>query len=74
MSDSFITLIIVLIASVLIFVVPMVAVSHQNDVITNQEIHSIITEFIDTVRTIGKVTKDDYNNLIEKINSTRIKL
>lgn len=71
MSDSFITTVVVLIAAILIFGVPMISIAHRNDVLSTQEVQAAITEFIDEVRVTGKITQLNYDNLIERIYATR---
>ncbi len=50
MSDSFITVILILIASVLMFVVPMAAVSARNDKTATQNVQVAVTSFADSIR------------------------
>ena len=71
MSDSFMTMMIVLIAAVLIFIAPMVAIGHRNDVIATQQVQTAIIEFIDKIRTTGQITQNDYSYLVEEVYSTR---
>ena len=71
MSDSFITIVIVIIAGVLLFIVPMVTIAHRTDVIANQTVQSAITEFLDSVREKGEITQYDYESLQSKLESTR---
>ena len=49
MSDSFITVILILIASVLMFVVPMAAVSARNDKTATQNVQVAVTSFADSI-------------------------
>ncbi len=50
MSDSFITVVLILIASVLMFVVPVVAVSSRNDKTATQNVQVAVTSFVDSIR------------------------
>ena len=50
MGDSFITVVLILITAVLIFVVPVVAVSARNDITSEQTVQTAVTNFVDTVR------------------------
>ncbi len=50
MSDSFITVVLVLVAAVLIFVVPVVAVSARNDEKAEQNVQVAVTSFVDSIR------------------------
>lgn len=50
MSDSFITVVLVLVAAVLIFVVPVAAVSARNDETAEQNVQVAVTSFVDSIR------------------------
>ncbi len=50
MSDSFITIMIILVAAVLMFVAPIVSISARNDRTATQSIQSSVTEFVDSIR------------------------
>lgn len=50
MSDSFITVVLVLVAAVLIFVVPVAAVSARNDEKAEQNVQVAVTSFVDSIR------------------------
>lgn len=50
MSDSFITVVLILIASVLMFVVPVAAVSARNDRTAIQDVQVAVTNFTDSIR------------------------
>ena len=70
MSDSFITIMIILIAAVLIFMVPVIAVSHRHDVTATQSVQTAVTEFVDKARTNGNIKQADYDSLLEKLEAT----
>lgn len=50
MSDSFITVVLILIAAVLLFMVPVMAVSARNDITSTQTVQTAVTTFVDNVR------------------------
>ena len=50
MSDSFITVVIILIASILMFVSPLVAVAAKNDRTSTQSVQTAVTDFVNNVR------------------------
>lgn len=50
MSDSFITVVLILIASILMFVVPIAAVSARNDKTATQNVQVAVTNFVDSIR------------------------
>ena len=64
MSDSFITVVIILIAAVLIFVTPIVSISARNDRTATQNVQSAVTTFVDNVRE----TRNDKERRLQYIN------
>lgn len=70
MSDSFVTIILILIASVMLFMVPMIAVSHRKDVVSTQTVQVAINEFVDSTRKTGKVTQEEFSNLVQTLETT----
>lgn len=69
MGDSFITIVLILIAATLIFVVPVVAVSARNDVTAEQTVQTAVTNFVDTVR---ETRNNKARRLLEIITRDRI--
>ena len=70
MSDSFVTIILILIAAVMLFMVPMIAVSHRKDVVSTQTVQAAINEFVDSTRKTGKVTQEEFSNLVQTLETT----
>lgn len=70
MGDSFITVVLILITAVLLFVVPISAVSARNDRTSEQTVQTAVTNFVDAIRETGMIKQDDYNKLIQEIEST----
>ncbi len=69
-SNAFITVIIIVIAGVLIFVVPIMSIAARNDITSSQTVQSAITKFVDHVAETAKVTQADYDQLLEELDST----
>ncbi len=70
MGDSFITIIAIFLAAVLMFVFPLMAMSERTDDISELAVQTATTDFVDNVRTTGKLTTDDYDKYLETISST----
>lgn len=70
MSDSFVTIILILIAAVMLFMVPMIAVSHRKDVVSTQTVQAAINEFVDSTRKTGKITQEEFSNLVQTLETT----
>lgn len=78
MSDTFITVIVVMVVAVLMFVFPLMATANQNDSITQTAVQTMVSEFANTVAKEGKVTESNYNEFVQKLyatgNSYRVEL
>jgi hypothetical protein len=68
MSDTLIT--VIAIAAVLMFVFPLMTMSDRTDDVSQLAVETTTTDFVDEVRTTGKITPDKYNKFIENIGST----
>ena len=70
MSDTLITIIAIALAAVLMFVFPLMTMSDRTDDVAQLTVETVTTEFVDTARSIGKITKANYDKFIETITST----
>ena len=70
MGDSFITIIAIVLAAVLMFIFPLMSMSDRTDDISQLTVQTATTEFVDNVRTTGKLTLDDYAAFEQKITAT----
>lgn len=70
MSDTLITIVAILLAAILMFLFPLLAVSEQSDNIAQLSVQSATTEFVDNARSIGKITMDDYTTLVTTTAAT----
>ena len=70
MSDTLITVIAIGIAAILMFIFPLVTMSDRTDDVAQLTVETAITEFVDEIRTTGKITADSYSKFIETITST----
>lgn len=70
MGDSFVTIIAIFLAAMLMFVFPLMSVSEKSDNISQLTVQTATTDFVDKVRTTGELTLDDYNKYIQTITST----
>ena len=70
MDSSLITIIAILLAAVLMFGFPLVAISEMNDNETQAMVQSYTNEFVNTVLSKGRITKDDYDAFIQKLAAT----
>ena len=70
MGDSLITIVAIVLAAVLMFVFPLMTMSDRTDDISTLTVETATTEFVDNVRTTGKLTEADYSRFVQRIGST----
>lgn len=70
MSDTFITIMAVIIVAVIMFVFPLMATANQNDSITQTSVQTMVSDFVNTVAKEGKITRSNYDNFIQKLYAT----
>ena len=67
MGDTLITVIAIALAAVLMFVFPLMTMSDRTDDVSQLSVETATTEFVDNVRTTGKLTLDNYSKFVENI-------
>lgn len=70
MGDTLMTVGAIVLAAILMFVFPLMAVSERSDDISQLAVKNSTVEFVDKVRSTGKVSLEDYKKFISSINST----
>ena len=70
MGDSFVTIIAIFLAAILMFVFPLMSISERTDDVSQLSVQTATTEFVDKVRTTGKLTLDDYDKFVATLSST----
>jgi hypothetical protein len=70
MGDSLMTIIAIFLAAILMFVFPLMSMSDRTDDISQLLVETATTEFVDNVRSTGKLTLDDYDKYVQEISST----
>lgn len=70
MGDSLITIIAIFLAAILMFVFPLMSLSERTDDISQLAVQTATTEFVDRVKTTGKMTLDDYEKYLSTIVAT----
>ncbi len=70
MGDSVITIIAIFLAAILMFIFPLMSLSERTDNIAELSVQTATAEFVDEVRTTGKLTRDNYYKFLNTINST----
>ena len=67
MGDSLGTIVAIAIAAILMFVFPVMTMADRTDDVSQLTVQTETTEFVDEIRTTGKITPQRY---VESINST----
>lgn len=70
MGDSLITVIAIVLAAILMFIFPLMSVSERNDDIAQLAVQTAAIEFVDDVRTTGKITSENYDKFIQTLSAT----
>ena len=70
MGDSLGTVIVIAIAAILMFVFPVMTMSDRTDDVSQLTVQTETTEFVDEIRTTGKITSDKYSQYLQTIGST----
>ena len=70
MGDSVITIVAIVLAAILMFVFPLMTMSDRTDDISQLTVQTATTDFVDNVRTTGKLSMDNYAAFEQKINAT----
>jgi len=70
MGDSLITIIAIFLAAILMFVFPLMSMSERTDDISQLAVQTATTEFVDKIKTTGKMTLDDYEKYLTTIMAT----
>lgn len=69
-GETLTTIIAIFLAAILIGIFPMMAIADRNDDISQLSVQTSVSEFVDTIRKTGKITRDDYDALVMKLYST----
>lgn len=70
MGDSFITIVAIFLAAILMFIFPLMSLAERNDDISQMAVQTSTNEFVDKIRTTGKITLESYEKYIQSIHST----
>ncbi len=70
MGDTLITIVAIALAAILMFVFPLMTMSDRTDDVSQLSVETSTTEFVDDVRTTGKLTLDKYEKFAQSIAAT----
>lgn len=70
MGDSLITVVTILLAAILMFIFPMMAMAERTDDVSEITVQTEVAEFVNSARTTGKITASDYDKLVADLYAT----
>lgn len=70
MEDILVEITGIVIAAVLMFIFPLITMADRTDDVSQLTVEIATTEFVDEIRTTGKITSNAYNRFLTNIGST----
>ena len=70
MGDSLTTIVAIIAAVALMCIFPLMAVSERSDDISQLSVQNITVDYVDTIRSTGRLSYEDYLKFVESISST----
>lgn len=70
MNSSTSTIIAIIMASVLLFIVPLVTLTERNDNVVQENIKVIVEDFVTDIKNTGVLTKEKFENFENKLSAT----
>lgn len=70
MGDSLITIVAIFLAAILMFVFPLMSISDRNDDVSLLAVQTETVEFVDNIRSTGKITQENYVSFIQTLAAT----
>ncbi len=70
MSDTLITIIAIFLAAILMMVFPLMTMSDKVDTTTQTEVEKITSEFVNQIKTTGKLSQERYSVFLEDLTDT----
>lgn len=70
MSDTLITVVAIILAAVLMFIFPVITMADRVDTASRTDVETMTSDFINEIRTTGKLTEERYSKFWENLTST----
>ena len=70
MQNSTSTILALVVAGVLIFIVPLITLTGRSDNVVQENVELIVEEFVTEVRNTGKLTRAQYQDLVNELDAT----
>jgi len=70
MGETLITVTAIFLAAILMFVFPLITVSERSDDISQLNIQTTTSQFVDNIKSTGKLTSENYDNFVQTLSAT----
>ena len=70
MSDTLMAIIGIFLATILMFVFPIMEIAGKSDEMSQTVVQVAVSDFVNKVTSQGKITQFDYNELVQKLYAT----
>ena len=70
MSDTLITVVAIVLSAVLMFIFPVITMADRVDTASRTDVETMTSDFINEIRTTGKLTEERYSKFLENLTST----
>ena len=70
MGDSAMAVVAIFLAAILMFVFPLMTMADKKDDVTTLSVQTMTNELVDTIRTTGKLTQEQYDNYMQSLAAT----
>ena len=70
MSDTFITVMVVILVVGLMLVAPFVITTNQNEKVTQTTVDTLVANFVNTAAKEGKISSENYDSFIQELYAT----
>ena len=70
MEETTISIIGIMLAAILMFIVPLVTIADRNDDISQLTVQTLTADFVDKIIRIGQIRSQDYNEYISRLESS----
>lgn len=69
-GDSLMVIIVIFVGVIIMFIFPLMSLAERTDDISELSVQTSTTDFVDNVRSTGKLTLDDYDAFLQQLVST----
>ena len=70
MNDTLMTVGAIFLAAVLMFIFPLMSTADRTDDVSQQVVKAKTQEFVDNIRSTGKITSDKYDSFVKAVGAT----